>query len=413
MHDIKNIEDMQLIALIMTGFTRKNCLIFTKKENAMRNMRLILRWHGYNDPVPLKYYAQIPNIYGVVTSLYRMPLGAVWDEKVIQDLVREVESYHLKLEIVDSFRIHEDIKRGYDTRDALIDNYKENIRMLAANGIKVICYNFMPVFDWTRTNLSYILPDGSDCLAFEASKIKKIDARKGINLPGWGTNYRPEELQNLLKSYETITEDTLWENFKYFLDAIIPTAEECGVKMALHPDDPPRTIFGLPRIVKNADDYRRIIHHIDSPSNCITFCCGSFGSDPDNDIPAMIREFGREKIPFVHFRNIRRMEDGSFYESGHVTESGSNDMGEVMRALYDIEFDGYLRPDHGRRIWDEAWGNCNITLPDGTCVTERRADGYGGEKPAAGYGLFDRALGAAYALGLWEGIDKEKRFGVK
>lgn len=375
----------------------------------MSEMRLILRWHGEKDPISLKQYAQVPGIYGVVTSLYHLPLGVVWDEQVIRNLVDQVEAHGLKLELVDSFRIHEDIKRGYASRDALIENYKTNIRMLARCGIKVICYNFMPVFDWTRTNLSYMLPDGSDCLSFDAKKVNAIDAEKGIDLPGWGTNYSHEKLQELLKSYEHIGEEELWENCRYFLDACVPVAEECGVKLALHPDDPPRPIFGLPRIAKNVEDYRRILHYIESPANAITFCCGSFGSSAENDMPAMIREFGKEKIPFVHFRNIKLEEDGSFYESGHITESGSSDMGEVMRALHDIGFDGYLRPDHGRRIWDEAWTVKKVIQPDGSVLEEHRPDGWNGEKPAAGYGLFDRALGAAYAKGLWEGISRQKK----
>lgn len=375
----------------------------------MGKMRLILRWHGENDPVSLKEYAQIPNIYGVVTSLYHLPLGAEWDEEVIRGLVNKVESYGLKLEIVDSFRIHEDIKRGYDSRDSLIENYKKNIRLLARCGIKVICYNFMPVFDWTRTDLAYVLPDGSECLAFEAGKVEHIDPERGIDLPGWGTNYSPEKLQELLRSYKGINEEKLWKNCKYFLDQCIPVAEECGIKLALHPDDPPRPIFGLPRIAKNAEDFRRILSYRKSPANTITFCCGSFGSSAENDMPAMIREFGKDKIPFVHFRNIKLLEDGSFYESGHVTESGSSDMGEVMRALHDIDFDGYLRPDHGRRIWNEGWSIQKSVASDGTVTEEHRPDGFNGVLPVAGYGLFDRALGAAYAIGLWEGIEKQKK----
>ena len=376
----------------------------------MSRMRVILRWHGDKDPVSLKQYAQVPNLYGVVTSLYHLPLGVEWDENEIRRLVKEVEAYGLKLEIVDSFRIHEDIKRGYDTRDALIENYKKNIRMLGRCGIKVICYNFMPVFDWTRTDLAYVLPDGSDCLAFDHEKVRQVDPKKAINLPGWGTNYTPETLQKLLKTYEGIGPEQLWENMKYFLAQVIPAAEEAGVIMALHPDDPPRHIFGLPRIAKNVQDYRRILDYIDSPSNAITFCTGSFGSAAENDLPAMIREFGaRKRIPFVHFRNIKLEENGDFYESGHVTESGSQDMGEIMRALHDTDFDGYLRPDHGRRIWDEAWTEKEVVQPDGSVVIEKRPDGWNGQKPVAGYGLFDRALGAAYAVGLWEGIEKQKR----
>lgn len=377
----------------------------------MSEMRLIIRWHGEKDPVSLKQYAQIPNLYGIVTSLYHLPLGAVWDREEILRLKRQIEAYGLKFEIVDSFRIHEDIKRGCDTRDALIENYKANIQMLAECGIKIICYNFMPVFDWTRTDLAHLLPDGSDCLSFEEARVRAVDPEKGIDLPGWGTNHTPAELQALLHSYEGIGEEQLWENCHYFLKAVLPVAEACGVKLALHPDDPPRPIFGLPRIAKNVEDYRRILFtpDIDSSSNAITFCCGSFGSGAGSDMPAMIREFGPAgKIPFVHFRNIQLESCGDFYESGHQTGCGSSDMGEVMRALYDMGHDFYLRPDHGRRIWDEAWSSREVVQPDGSTVLEHRPDGWSGEKPVAGYGLFDRALGAAYAQGLYEGIRKER-----
>lgn len=375
----------------------------------MAQMKLIVRWHGEKDPVSLKQYAQIPNLYGIVTSLYHLPLGVEWDKEDILRLKRKIESCGLKFEIVDSFRIHEDIKRGYATRDGLIENYKKNIRMLAQCGIRIICYNFMPVFDWTRTDMAYPLPDGSDCLSFEEARVLAVDPEKGIDLPGWGTNHTPAELQELLHSYQGIGEKELWDNCHYFLKAVLPVAEECGIKLALHPDDPPRPIFGLPRVAKNAEDYRRILFtpDIENPSNTITFCCGSFGSGNCNDLPAMIREFGpMGKIPFVHFRNIRLDPCGDFYESGHQTGCGSNDMGEIMRALCEMGHDFYLRPDHGRRIWDEAWSAREVKQPDGTVVTEHRPDGWGGEKPVAGYGLFDRALGAAYAQGLYEGIQK-------
>lgn len=377
----------------------------------MARMYLLMRWHGEKDPISLKQYAQIPNLYGIVTSLYHLPLGIVWEREEILRIKERIEAHNLKFEIVDSFRIHEDIKRGYDTRDALIENYKINIRMLSDCGIRVICYNFMPVFDWTRTNMEYVLPDGSDCLSFEEARVQEVDPEKGIDLPGWGTTYPPEKLQELLRSYQGIGEKELWENLHYFLKAVLPTAEECGVKLALHPDDPPRPIFGLPRIAKTAEDYRRILFtpDIESPSNTITFCCGSFGSRADNDMPAMIREFGSKgKIPFVHFRNIQLDPCGDFYETGHQTGCGSNDMGEIMRALCDMGHDFYLRPDHGRRIWDEAWSIREVLMPDGTVAVEHRPDGWNGVKPAAGYGLFDRALGIAYAQGLYEGIQKER-----
>ena len=370
-------------------------------------MDMTLRWFGEGvDSVSLEQIRQIPGVKGVITTLYDIPAGEEWPMERILQMKEKVEAKGLKVMGIESVNIHDAIKVGTPDREKYIANYITTLERLGQADIHVVCYNFMPVFDWTRTDMAYVLPDGSDCLAFEAEKVNKIDARKGIDLPGWGTNYSPEKLQELLQSYENIDEDQLWENCKYFLDACIPVAEECGVKLALHPDDPPRPIFGLPRIAKNVEDYRRILGYIKSPANAITFCCGSFGSSAENDMPVMIREFGKEKIPFVHFRNIKLFEDGSFYECGHVTESGSSDMGEVMRALHDIGFDGYLRPDHGRRIWDEAWSIQKVKLPDGTEVEEHRPDGFNGIRPAAGYGLFDRALGAAYALGLWEGLEK-------
>ena len=377
----------------------------------MNEMKLILRWHGEKDPISLRQYAQIPNLYGIVTSLYHLPLGQVWDRAEVLHLKERIEAHGLRFEVVDSFRIHEDIKRGLPSRDALIERYQANIRMLAECGIKIICYNFMPVFDWTRTDLAHLLPDGSECLSFEAARVAEIDPEQGIDLPGWGTNHTSAELQALLRGYEGIGEEELWDNCRYFLRAVLPVAEEAGVKLALHPDDPPRPIFGLPRIAKNAADYRRILFtpEVDSPSNTITFCCGPFGSGAGNDMPAMIREFGaRGKIPFVHFRNIQLEPSGDFYESGHQTGCGSSDMGEVMRALCDMDQPFSLRPDHGRRIWDEAWSVKEVTDADGTRRVEHRPDGWKGVKPAAGYGLFDRALGAAYAQGLYEGICKER-----
>lgn len=344
-------------------------------------MKMIFRWHGEKDPISLQFISQIPGIQGVVTSLYNLPLGEVWPIDKILSVKDQAGKVGLSLDVVDSFRIHEDIKLGKSTRDQLIINYCENIKNLAAAGIKIICYNFMPVFDWTRTKMEYSLPDSSTTLSFDKETINNIDPSKGIDLPGWGTSLLPEKLQALLKEYSTMTEEKLWTNFTYFMEKIIPVAEEAGVKMAIHADDPPCSIFGLPRIMKNITDFRRLLELSDSPANGITFCTGSLGSSADNDVPAMIREFGgKGRIYFVHARNVKLSENGDFYESGHTTESGSLDMKEVMKALQDVNFTGYVRPDHGRMIWGE------IGIP--------------------GYGLYDRALGAAYLNGLWEGISK-------
>lgn len=353
-------------------------------------MKKIFRWHGENDPVSLDYIAQIPGVEGIVTSLYNLPLGEIWPVDEIRKLMDEAKKRGLKLEVVDSFRINEDIKLGKPTRDKLIENYCTNIRNLSSCGIKVICYTYMPVFNATRTEMDYELPDGSRVLRFDMKKIKDAKPSDASRMmPGVGESRKAENIRKLVKEYEGITEEDLWRNYEYFLKRIIPVAESVGVKMAVHPDDPPYSVFGLPRILKNREDLRRLSQLIDSPSNTFTLCVGSLGEDPNNDVPEIIREFvPKGKIAFVHFRNIKLEEDGSFYESGHFTEDGSIDMGEVMKALYDCNYKGYIRPDHGRGIWGEYGGN-------------------------PGYGLFDRALGVAYINGLWEGIAKASKIQMK
>lgn len=346
-------------------------------------MNFIFRWHGDQDPISLEKINQIPGLYGIVTSLYKLPLGEIWPMDILQEYKKKAAEYGLTLEVVDSFRIHEDIKLGKPNRDTLIPNYCENIRNLAKIGIKLICYNFMPVFDWTRTQMEYALPDGSHTLAFDEKTIENIDWKKGIDLPGWGTNIEPKRLQELLAEYSQVTEEQMWDNLKYFLERVLPVCEEVGIKLGLHPDDPPRPIFGLPRICKNLEDLQHLIDLVPSPANGLTICTGSLGSVAGNDVPAIIRHFGKQgKIFFVHARNVKLFENGDFYESGHTSASGSLDMEAVMEALYDTGFDGYLRPDHGRMIW--------------------------GETGVPGYGLYDRALGIMYLQGLWEAITKIK-----
>ena len=263
----------------------------------------------------------------------------------------------------------------------LIANFEQNIRNCAAVGIKVICYNFMPVFDWTRTEMAMELPDGSFTLAFDAAAVAMIDPEKGIALPGWDASYKPEELRSLLAEYRSVDEEALWRNLEYFLRKIIPVAEAAGVRMAMHPDDPPRPIFGLPRIVKNHDDLLRLTGIVDSPANGITLCSGSLGADLCNDVPSLVRTFGgMGRIHFGHVRNVAVQPDGTFYESAHLSCEGSLDLAEIVKAYHDIGFEGYLRPDHGRMIW--------------------------GETGKPGYGLYDRALGAVYINGLWEAVSK-------
>jgi mannonate dehydratase len=344
-------------------------------------MKMSFRWYGDNDPVKLEYIRQIPGIHSIVSAVYDVPVGEVWPVEKLQALKARIESVGLKFDVVESIPVHEDIKQGKPTRDRLIANFQQNIRNCAAVGVKVICYNFMPVFDWTRTSVATELPDGSLTLSFDASQVQEIDPEQGIALPGWDASYKPEELKRVLAEYKDIGEEQLWANLEYFLKAMIPVAEEAGVRMGMHPDDPPRPIFGLPRIVKNRDDLMRLVSIVDSPANGITLCSGSLGADLCNNIESLVREFGgMGRIPFGHLRNVAVEEDGTFYESAHLSCEGSLDMANILKAYHDVNFDGYVRPDHGRMIW--------------------------GETGKPGYGLYDRALGVVYLNGLWEAISK-------
>ncbi|MEM5432275.1 mannonate dehydratase [Cupriavidus oxalaticus] len=344
-------------------------------------MKMSFRWFGTSDPIPLEYIRQIPGMTHIVSAIYDEPVGEVWPLDKILALKATIEAAGLRFKVVESVPVHEDIKLGKATRDQLIANYQQNIRNLAAAGIEVICYNFMPVFDWTRTELAKKLDDGSTCLAFSTREVEQIDASQGIALPGWDSSYRPGELQSLLAEYRDIDEARLWEHLEYFLRAVIPVAQECGIKMAIHPDDPPRPIFGLPRIVKNRDDLARILGIVDTPANGLTLCAGSLGAGPQNNVEALVREFGgMGRIHFAHIRNVKITPEGDFEETAHLSSCGSLDIAAIVKAYHDVGFQGYFRPDHGRMIW--------------------------GETGKPGYGLYDRALGAVYINGMWEAIEK-------
>lgn len=353
-------------------------------------MEMTFRWFGSSEEnISLSDIRQIPGVKGVVGMIMDIPVGEVWPESRIEKLRKEVESNGLTLRVIESVNIHDDIKSGKKTRDYYIENYKTTIRNLAKQGVKVICYNFMPVFDWMKTDLAYKLEDGSETMAFFSDNfidspeevIKKVENdSSGYSLPGWEPE-RLNQIKQLLDDYSDVDESRLRENFKYFMEAIIPTCEEVGIKMALHPDDPPYPIFNLPRIVKNEEDLDWIINAVDSPSNGITFCTGSIGTNPDNDVPYLIKKYAKlDRIPFAHIRNIKFLNDSDYYESAHLSKNGSFDMYKIMQALYDSGFDGYIRPDHGRMIW--------------------------GETGRPGYGLYDRALGITYLNGLWEALSK-------
>ncbi|WP_186237804.1 mannonate dehydratase [Burkholderia gladioli] len=344
-------------------------------------MKMSFRWYGDADPVSLQYIRQIPGVTQIVSAVYDEPVGEVWPLAKIEALKARIEAAGLRFEVVESVPVHEDIKLGKPSRDRLIANYQQTLRHLAAAGIRVVCYNFMPVFDWTRTELAKTLEDGSTCLAFSTAEVERIDPAEGISLPGWDSSYQPGQLQALLAEYREIDEARLWANLEYFLKAIVPVAAECGIRMAIHPDDPPRPIFGLPRIVKNRDDLARILKAVDHPANGLTLCSGSLGAGPQNDVEALVREFGAMgRIHFAHIRNVKITPEGDFEESAHLSSCGSLDIAAIVKAYHDTGFAGYVRPDHGRMIW--------------------------GETGKPGYGLYDRALGAVYLNGLWEALQK-------
>lgn len=340
------------------------------------------RWYGASDPVTLAQIRQIPGMHGIVSALYHRTPGEVWPVAEIAALRDTIAAHSLALELVESVPVHEDIKLGKPERDRWIENYGRTLENLAAAGVRVVCYNFMPVFDWTRTSLDRPLPDGSNSLAFSVAEAAAIDFSRGMSLPGWDSQRTPAEFRALIARYEGLSEDGLRERLAYFLERVIPMAAASGVKMALHPDDPPRPIFGLPRIVKNAEDIRRILAMDDRMENGLTLCSGSLGADLRNDVPAMVREFGgRGRIHFAHMRNVRVNANGDFQETSHLSRDGSLDMAAIVRAYCEIGFDGYVRPDHGRNVW--------------------------GEDGNPGYGLYDRALGVAYLNGLWEALSSE------
>jgi len=347
-------------------------------------MKMTFRWYGQNDPVTLGYIRQIPGMQGIVSAVYDVAVGEVWPLAALVQLKTLITNAGLSFEVVESIPVHEDIKQGKPSRDRLIANYCQNLRNCASIGIKVVCYNFMPVFDWTRTNLGAVLPDGSQTLSFSAAEADAINLANGLSLPGWDASYKNHELKDILAAYASIDEQTMWNNLEYFLKAIIPVAESCGIRMGMHPDDPPRPIFGLPRIMKNRADLLRLVKLVDSPSNGITLCSGSLGAGPENNVESLVREFaGMNRVPFAHLRNVQVESDGSFHESAHLSDCGSLDMAAIVKAYHDCGFDGYVRPDHGRMIW--------------------------GETGKPGYGLYDRALGSMYITGLWEAVSKFPR----
>ncbi|KAJ52607.1 mannonate dehydratase [Clostridium tetanomorphum] len=355
-------------------------------------MKMTLRWFGSkHDSVTLEQIRQIPNVTGVITTLYDIPAGEVWPLENILKLKEEVEASGLKIEGIESVNIHDAIKIGLPEREKFIENYIVTLENLAKAGINMVCYNFMPVFDWTRSELAKKREDGSTVLSYDQDLIDKIDPEKmfsqidnnsnGFVMPGWEPE-RLEHVKELFEKYKDVDNEKLFDNLVYFLNRIRPVCEKYNIMMAIHPDDPAWPVFNLPRIINNRENILKLLKAVDAKFNGLTLCTGSLGSNPNNDICDIIRA-AKGRIHFAHIRNVVHHAPGKFDEAAHLSKDGSLDMYEIMKVLCDIRFDGPVRPDHGRAIWDE------VAMP--------------------GYGLYDRALGAAYLNGLEEAIKKSSK----
>lgn len=352
-------------------------------------MEMTLRWYGSKfDTVTLEQIRQIPGVTGVITTLYEKAAGEVWEENEIRAMIAEVEAAGLRVAGIESVNIHDAIKTGAPEREEYIENYITTLENLGKCGIHMVCYNFMPVFDWTRTELARKRKDGSTVLAYTQEVVDNLDPEKMFDsiagdmndtvMPGWEPE-RMARVKELFAMYKDVDDEKLFENLKYFLERIMPVCDQYDINMAIHPDDPAWSVFGLPRIITCKKNILRMMEMVDNPHNGVTFCSGSYGTNLENDLPDMIRSL-KGRIHFAHVRNLKFNTPTDFEEAAHLSSDGSFDMYEIMKALYDIGFEGPIRPDHGRMIWGE------VAMP--------------------GYGLYDRALGATYLNGLWEAIVK-------
>ncbi|MEY2586245.1 MAG: mannonate dehydratase [Bacteroidota bacterium] len=371
----------------------------------MKELRQTWRWFGPNDPVTLQDVKQTGAV-GIVTALHHVPHGEVWTYEEIMERKNLIESYGLTWDVVESVTIHEEIKTRTGDYLQWIEKYKESLKNLAKAGLRVITYNFMPVNDWTRTNLDYLMPDGSkalyfnwvDLAVFDIFMLQRENAEKDYSkeileeAKKRHSTYTKEQLEQLagvvmfgipgekketvegmrikLARYKNIDATILRSNLVFFLQQITPLCDELGLQLAIHPDDPPTDILGLPRIVKNMEDLQYILDAVPNKSNGICFCTGSLGANPKNNLPEMAKKIGK-RIHFTHLRNVKKDAQGNFFEDDHL--AGDNDMYAVLKELLKIQqevpYQISFRPDHGHQMIDDL---NKVTNPGYSCIGRLR-----------------------------------------